>query len=108
MVVGGSGDPTAATWTQLSYTHSPADSQVTTPSGLIDLSAASMDWLRAAGDDASKAYFMHVPAQDQQDDTHFQQRGAVMTKDQGHGKKRQRRRRGKEKRLQRRGSCRAR
>lgn len=35
----GSGDPTAATWTQLSYTHSPADSQVTTPSGLIDLSA---------------------------------------------------------------------
>lgn len=34
----GSGDPTAATWTQLSYTHSPADSQTTTPSGLIDLS----------------------------------------------------------------------
>lgn len=46
--------------------------------GLIDLTALSMDWLRAAGDDASKAYFMHVPAQDQQDDTHFQQRGAVM------------------------------
>lgn len=46
--------------------------------GLIDLSAASMDWLRAAGDEASKAYFMHVPEQDQQDDTHFQQRGAVM------------------------------
>ena len=46
--------------------------------GLIDLTALSMDWLRAAGDEASKAYFMHVPAQDQQDDTHFQQRGAVM------------------------------
>ena len=46
--------------------------------GLIDLTALSMDWLRAAGDDASKAYFMHVPAQGQQDDTHFQQRGAVM------------------------------
>ena len=46
--------------------------------GLIDLSAASMDWLRAAGDEASKAYFMHVPAQGQRDDTHFQQRGAVM------------------------------
>ncbi len=46
--------------------------------GLIDLTTLSMDWLRAAGDEASKAYFMHVPAQDQQDDTHFQQRGAVM------------------------------
>jgi lysophospholipase L1-like esterase/mannose-6-phosphate isomerase-like protein (cupin superfamily) len=46
--------------------------------GLIDLSAASMDWLRAAGDEASKAYYMHVPEQDQRDDTHFQQRGAVM------------------------------
>jgi len=46
--------------------------------GLIDLTALSMGWLRAAGDEASKAYFMHVPAQDQQDDTHFQQRGAVM------------------------------
>jgi lysophospholipase L1-like esterase/quercetin dioxygenase-like cupin family protein len=46
--------------------------------GLIDLSAASMDWLRAAGNEASKAYFMHVPEQGQQDDTHFQQRGAVM------------------------------
>jgi lysophospholipase L1-like esterase/quercetin dioxygenase-like cupin family protein len=46
--------------------------------GLIDLTALSMDWLRAAGDEASKPYFMHVPAQDQQDDTHFQQRGAIM------------------------------
>ena len=46
--------------------------------GLIDLSAASMDWLRAAGDEASQAYFMHVPAQGQRDDTHFQQRGAGM------------------------------
>ncbi len=46
--------------------------------GLIDLTASSMDWLRALGDDASKAYYMHVPAQQQADDTHFQQRGAVM------------------------------
>lgn len=46
--------------------------------GLIDLTALSMDWLRAAGDDASKAYFMHVPEQGQEDDTHFQQRGAMM------------------------------
>lgn len=46
--------------------------------GLIDLSASSMDWLRALGEEASKSYYMHVPAQNQQDDTHFQQRGAVM------------------------------
>lgn len=46
--------------------------------GLIDLTAASMDWLRAAGDEASQAYFMHVPEQDLQDDTHFRQRGATM------------------------------
>ncbi len=46
--------------------------------GLTDLTALSMEWLRATGDDASKAYYMHVSAQDQQDDTHFQQRGAVM------------------------------
>lgn len=46
--------------------------------GLIDLTASSMDWLRALGDEASRDYYMHVPAQDQQDDTHFQQRGAVM------------------------------
>ena len=57
------------------------DSATSTPItnvGLIDLTALSMDWLRAAGDEASKAYFMHVPEQDQQDDTHFQRRGAVM------------------------------
>ncbi len=35
----GSGDPAAATWTELSYTYSPSNSQVITPSGLIDLSA---------------------------------------------------------------------
>ncbi|HWU69828.1 MAG TPA: cupin domain-containing protein [Pseudoxanthomonas sp.] len=46
--------------------------------GLIDLTAASMDWLRAQGDEPSKAYFMHVPAQNQADDTHLQERGAVM------------------------------
>lgn len=45
---------------------------------LIDLTALSMDWLRAQGDEASKPYFMHVPAQQQTDDTHFQTRGAVM------------------------------
>ncbi len=46
--------------------------------GLIDLTAASMDWLRAAGEEASRAYYMHVPEQRQEDDTHFQARGATM------------------------------
>lgn len=35
----GSGDPTLYTWTELSYTPSPDNSQATTASGLIDLSA---------------------------------------------------------------------
>jgi len=35
----GSGDPTAATWTELSYIPSADNSQSITPSGLIDLSA---------------------------------------------------------------------
>lgn len=46
--------------------------------GLIDLTASSMNWLRALGEEGSRDYYMHVPAQNQQDDTHFQQRGAVM------------------------------
>ncbi len=46
--------------------------------GLIDLTESSMNWLRALGDEASRPYYMHVPAQQQADDTHFQQRGAVM------------------------------
>ncbi len=45
--------------------------------GLIDLAASSMDWLRALGEEASKPYYMHVPEQDQADDTHFQAHGAV-------------------------------
>ncbi|MBU4424855.1 MAG: ExeM/NucH family extracellular endonuclease [Gammaproteobacteria bacterium] len=35
----GTGDPALYTWTELIYTPSPDNSQVTTPSGLIDLSA---------------------------------------------------------------------
>ncbi|WP_053076556.1 ExeM/NucH family extracellular endonuclease [Caenimonas sp. SL110] len=35
----GSGTPSAATWTELSYTPSPTDSETITPSGLINLSA---------------------------------------------------------------------
>jgi lysophospholipase L1-like esterase/mannose-6-phosphate isomerase-like protein (cupin superfamily) len=45
--------------------------------GLIDLNATSMDWLRVLGDASSKPFFMHVPEQNQADDTHFQWRGAV-------------------------------
>ncbi len=50
--------------------------------GLIDLNAASMDWLRALGDEPSKLFFMHVPEarspdQPQTDDTHFRERGAA-------------------------------
>ncbi|MET0581366.1 MAG: cupin domain-containing protein [Pseudoxanthomonas sp.] len=44
--------------------------------GLIDLTATSMDWLRALGDEASKAFYMQVPEQSQADDTHLQRRGA--------------------------------
>lgn len=44
--------------------------------GLIDLTTTSMNWLRALGDEPSKAFFMHVPEQKQTDDTHFQTRGA--------------------------------
>lgn len=45
--------------------------------GLIDLTASSMDWLRALGDGPSKAYFMHVPEQNQADDTHLREHGAA-------------------------------
>ncbi len=44
--------------------------------GLIDLNASSMASLRALGAEASRAWYMHVPEQQQADDTHLQQRGA--------------------------------
>lgn len=48
---------------------------------LIDLNARSMDWLRALGDEPSKAFYMHVPEAQMStltnaDDTHFRDRGA--------------------------------
>lgn len=46
--------------------------------GLVDLNASSTAWLRALGDEASKPFFMHVPEQGQADDTHLQERGAVL------------------------------
>jgi lysophospholipase L1-like esterase len=45
--------------------------------GLIDLTATSMDWLRALGDEASKRYYMHLPDRHMQDDTHLQWHGAT-------------------------------
>jgi len=45
---------------------------------LVDLTRASMDWLRALGDAPSKPYYMHVPAQRQADDTHFSLAGATL------------------------------
>ena len=45
---------------------------------LIDLNASSTDWLRALGDEPSKAYFEHVPERDVRDDTHFSVAGATM------------------------------
>lgn len=50
--------------------------------GLIDLTAGSMDWLRALGADASKLFYMHVPEQNmpeqsRADDIHLQARGAA-------------------------------
>lgn len=49
---------------------------------LIDLTAISMDWLRALGPEASTLYYMHVPEArtpelQQADDTHLHERGAV-------------------------------
>ena len=45
--------------------------------GVIDLDALSTAWLRALGDEASKPFYMHVPAQNLSDDTHLQARGAT-------------------------------
>ena len=45
--------------------------------GVIDLDALSTTWLRALGDEASKPFYMHVPAQNLTDDTHLQARGAT-------------------------------
>lgn len=58
------------------YTQAVRDLAVRENIGLIDLNAMSMDWLRALGDEASKAYFMHVPEQKQADDTHLRDHGA--------------------------------
>lgn len=59
------------------YAQSVRDLAAREQVGLIDLTASSMDWLRALGDEPSKAFYMHVPEQDQADDTHLQTSGAT-------------------------------
>ncbi|WP_386066167.1 cupin domain-containing protein [Tahibacter sp. UC22_41] len=44
---------------------------------LIDLGASSLRWLSGLGEDASRAFYLHVPEQNLRDDTHFHQRGAA-------------------------------
>ena len=43
---------------------------------LVDLTASSMAWLRATGDEASRPYYMHDNGQGPPDDTHFSDLGA--------------------------------
>ncbi|WP_028918309.1 GDSL-type esterase/lipase family protein [Pseudoxanthomonas sp. J35] len=45
---------------------------------LIDLNASSSAWIRALGDEASKAYFEHVPERGVRDDTHLSVAGATL------------------------------
>ena len=59
------------------YTQAVRDLAHSAQVDLIDPNAASMDWLRALGDSASRHYFMHVPEQHMEDDTHLQWHGAT-------------------------------
>ena len=45
---------------------------------LVDLNASSRDWVRALGEEASRAYYEHVPERGIADDTHFSAAGATM------------------------------
>lgn len=44
---------------------------------LVDLGGSSLRWLSGLGEDASRAFYLHVPEQQLRDDTHFHQRGAA-------------------------------
>lgn len=44
---------------------------------LVDLDLASLRWLAGLGEDASRDFYLHVPAQGLKDNTHFHQRGAA-------------------------------
>jgi len=59
------------------YTQAVRDLAQREKIGLIDLNTRSMDWLRALGAEPSKRYYMHVPEQQQVDDTHLQWHGAT-------------------------------
>ena len=45
--------------------------------GLIDLNTASMDWIRALGEQGARPYFLFVPEQGKADGTHFSLAGAT-------------------------------
>lgn len=44
---------------------------------LVDLNLSSLRWLAGLGEDASRDFYLHVPAQGLKDNTHFHQRGAA-------------------------------
>ncbi|HSX58734.1 MAG TPA: cupin domain-containing protein [Tahibacter sp.] len=44
---------------------------------LVDLGMTSLRWLDGLGEDASRAFYLHVPEQNLRDNTHFHQRGAA-------------------------------
>ncbi len=64
--------------THARYTQAVRDLAAREQVALIDLNASSTDWLRALGDEPSKAYFEHVRERDLRDDTHFSVAGATM------------------------------
>ncbi|WP_372017773.1 GDSL-type esterase/lipase family protein [Pseudoxanthomonas sp. 10H] len=64
--------------THARYTRAVRDLAAREQVALIDLNASSTDWLRALGDEPSRAYFEHVPERDVRDDTHFSTAGATM------------------------------
>ncbi|UNK58735.1 GDSL-type esterase/lipase family protein [Pseudoxanthomonas daejeonensis] len=64
--------------THARYTQAVRDLAAREQVALVDLNASSTDWLRALGDEASKAYFEHMPERGVRDDTHFSVAGATM------------------------------
>lgn len=44
---------------------------------LVDLGSASLRWLDGLGEDGSRDYYLHLPAQNLRDNTHFHERGAA-------------------------------
>lgn len=44
---------------------------------LVDLNLSSLQWLAGLGEEASRDFYLHLPAQGLKDNTHFHQRGAA-------------------------------